>query len=51
MVFHNIETLDLRNSMEYRNTSRNIPAVNTKRGAVFIALAARRTDFLHIGRS
>jgi len=51
MEYHNIETLDLRHSMEYRNTNRNVQAVDTKRDAGFIAPAARRTVFLPIGRS
>jgi hypothetical protein len=53
MEYHNIETLDLRHSLEYRNTSRNVQAVDTKRDALgqtleFIAPAARRTVFQHV---
>jgi hypothetical protein len=33
MEYHNIEMLDLLQPMEYRNTSRNVQAVDTQRVA------------------
>jgi hypothetical protein len=46
MEYHNIETLDLRHSMEYRNTSRNVQAVDTKRDARVHRARSKTDGFL-----